>query len=126
MFVFKISWLPYMFIIGGIAIAAEGQYSALVLVPIGIVWLVIKYGSRSSGSNANSAEVPATYVQPTAPVETAASAENPASAENHTSAQPIAPSETQPAPAHTPKFCMNCGNKLIPGSKFCPECGQKL
>ncbi|MBQ9566363.1 MAG: SPFH domain-containing protein [Synergistaceae bacterium] len=30
------------------------------------------------------------------------------------------------APAETPKFCSNCGQKLSPGMKFCPGCGRQI
>ena len=112
MLVFKLSWLPYMFIIAGIALAAEGQPSALILCVIGGVWLYIKFKNKKTENASNNA--------------------NP-SGESHATthiphAANIVPESASPAGENnaTAKFCSNCGTKINPGSVFCNHCGKKL
>lgn len=44
-------------------------------------------------------------------------------------AQPVAAQPVAPQPESTPfvpKFCANCGTKLLENAKFCVNCGQKI
>ena len=36
------------------------------------------------------------------------------------------PTQAQPQPAETIKFCTECGNRLTTDSKFCPVCGNRI
>ncbi|SEK23072.1 PrsW family glutamic-type intramembrane protease [Ruminococcus albus] len=40
--------------------------------------------------------------------------------------QTYTPSQIQPQPGETVKFCNECGNKLTSDTKFCPICGHKI
>jgi len=51
MIFFKLSWVPYILIIAGIALAAEGQFAALILTAVGVIWLVMKHQDKSDNSN---------------------------------------------------------------------------
>lgn len=127
MIVFKLSWLPYMLIIGGIGIAMDGQPAALILTVIGGVWLYFKYKNNNSGTTSQSGS--------------ASSASKPAATNNKVSSAPKAVSaapkavETvQSAPKAQPveqvkpvgKFCRHCGSKVEPDDIYCVECGEKL
>ena len=99
MLIFKLSWVPYILIIAGIAVAADGDASALILTAIGIIWLIIKYYNKSkNSSNSNT--------------------------QNETSfSTNSAPATNQSANV---KYCRNCGAKLEDGDVFCVECGSKI
>ena len=112
MLVFKLSWLPYMFIIAGIALAAEGQPSALILCVIGGVWLYFKFKNKKAENASNNANpFGAPYITTNVP-----------------QAAPVASKSDPPTDANNgvAKFCSNCGTKMNPGSVFCNHCGKKL
>ena len=112
MLVFKLSWLPYMFIIAGIALAAEGQPSALILCVIGGGWLYLKFKNKKAENNTNNANPSgAPYITTNVP-----------------QAAPVASKSAPLTDANNGvvKFCSNCGTKINPGSVFCNHCGKKL
>lgn len=141
MIVFKLSWLPYMLILTGIILAADGQPAALILTAIGCAWLYFKYQGNQSGASVDGASdtastgAPPTAGAPYSPV-AAPTAETPAAAPTVAPAaeKPVAAPAAEPpvvpvtpaAQADEIKFCCNCGTKAIPGSVFCSECGEKL
>lgn len=50
MIVFKLSWLPWILIIAGVALLADGEAPGVVLLIIGVVWLFLKLRSKSKNS----------------------------------------------------------------------------
>lgn len=129
MFVFKLSWLPYILIIAGIWLAVEGQPAALILTAGGGAWLYFNYKSKQTSAPSNPPSGAPTAT-PTATAGTAASTPDPS-----IPVSPIAvpvteypsPEEKPSAPkASTMQFCGQCGAKIIPGSAFCGQCGAKL
>lgn len=121
MFVYKLSWLPYMTLIAGIILIAEGTEGGEFLFLAGLIWtgytLYSKYVKKKAQNSASEPVAPAqTHSVQSTPV-------NPAPAQN----EPAQSAPVQPAPsASAPKFCSSCGYKLTPGSVFCPSCGKKL
>ena len=62
MFVYKISWLPYIFIIGGVGMlfsVSEGNsdpsvyFGSIILIAIGCAWLYFKKQKKEAESSAN-------------------------------------------------------------------------
>lgn len=51
MIVFKLSWLPWILIIGGIGLLSDGEAAGVALLLIGAVWLVLRYRSKKSGDS---------------------------------------------------------------------------
>lgn len=141
MFVFKLSWLPYIFLIGGIALLADGDEAGAVIFLIGLVWTGYTLYKKFGKKNAQSGAAP---VQPSAPAQITEPAKPAAPVQAEKTEQPAAPASpmqeekplqsaapAQPAaaaqPATTaPKFCFNCGNKLDAGAVFCSSCGKKV
>jgi len=131
MFVFKLSWLPYMLIIAGICLAADGQPAALIMTAGGGAWLYFSYKSKQSNAPAN----PSAGVSVAPPVGASVPTETAAAPDPSVPVSPIAvpvaaypdPEEKPAAPkTHTIQFCGQCGAKVIPGSAFCGSCGAKL
>ena len=120
MIVFKLSWLPYMLIIAGIAAIAGGEPAGLVFIVIGGVWLYFKYKNKNSGTTSQSG--------------TASSVSKPAATNNTVNSAPKAVETVQSAPKTKPveqtkpvgKFCRHCGAKVEPDDIYCVECGEKL
>lgn len=127
MIVFKLSWLPYMFIIAGIALAAEGQPAALILVVIGAVWLYFKFKNKREANASNKPYNPNTSYN-TNPSNNTNTSGAPYSTTNAPQSNHIvsSPAPTVDASQSAAKFCSNCGAKAVPGSVFCSNCGNKL
>ena len=120
MIVFKLSWLPYMMIIAGIAVISEGEPTGLICIGIGGVGLYFKYKNKNSGTTSQSG--------------TASSASKPAVSSKTVNSAPKAVTAVQSAPKTQPveqakpagKFCRHCGAKVEPDDIYCVECGEKL
>lgn len=141
MFVFKLSWFPYMLILAGIVLAADGQPAALTMTAGGIAWLYFSYKSKQSNTpTSSSAGAP---VAPPVGAPTATPGAAPTVTPNETVSSPdpgvpvspiAVPVTAYPAPEETPappkantvQFCGSCGAKVTPGSAFCGSCGAKL
>jgi len=112
MIVFKIGWLPYILILGGILVAIEGDPSALILSLIGGVWLYVKYAKKPGSSSRSHT---ASTVTAAAPKQVS------------TPRPPISPAKPVSEPVKpAAKFCRHCGAKVEPGDVYCIECGDKL
>lgn len=114
MIVFKLSWLPWILVFGGLCGAAEGTPEAIIMSVIGGLWLYFKYKNNNS-STASSASKPAV------------SSKTGNSAPKDVTAVQSAP-KTQPVEQAEPagKFCRHCGAKVEPDDIYCVECGEKL
>ena len=121
MLVFKLSWLPFILILAGILLAAEGQPAALILCVIGGVWLYFRFKNKKTGNASSKPNTPNT------PYNTNAS-NAPYSTTNVPQSNHIVsnPAPTVDANKTAAKFCSNCGAKATPGSVFCSNCGNKL
>lgn len=126
MIFFKLSWLPYILIIGGIFGAIEGEPAALIMTAIGGIWLYFKYSKKSKPSNQSGTAGhtytpnPGTPVQPKI-IDAAAVKPVPQPPVVKPVPQPI------PDPVRTGrKFCCYCGAKVEPDDVYCVECGEKL
>lgn len=141
MFVFKLSWLPYMLIIAGIILLADGDEAGIMLAIIGAGWLFSKSRAKktpASGQSAGTQETPVQTAEAVPSPDTAAQnapspekAPAPAAAFQEEPPKPVPPVQNTPVQSEqsavpAPKFCPYCGVKLEPGSKFCPSCGKKL
>ena len=122
MFVYKISWLPYICIIGGVCmIFSEGEkdssvyLGAIIFITIGCLWLYFKRQNKESAGESNSSGVAASSCNTTYSVPV-----------NHTPSESSKVNEPVTTVSGTPKFCRYCGTKALPGSIFCSECGNKL
>lgn len=117
MFIFKLSWLPYIFILGGIWGAIEGDPSSLLLSVIGGVWLAFKYANKSDLSSQTSTSS-----------QTRTSSTNTYSATNEIDAEPVTPALQPSAAPVKPvdKVCRYCGANVEPDDIYCVECGEKL
>lgn len=135
MIFFKLSWLPYILIIGGIFGAIEGEPAALIMTAIGGVWLYFKYSNKNKSSNQsgtagqtytpNPGAVPqqkvidAVTVKPVPQPPVVKPAPQP----------PVTNPVSQPTPEPVSagrKFCCYCGAKVEPDDVYCVECGEKL
>lgn len=126
MIFFKLSWLPYILIIGGIFGAAEGEPAALIMTAIGGIWLYFKYSNKKKSSNQSGTSgqtyTPNPGAVPQQKVIDAAAV------------KPVPqPPVVKPAPQPTPglvstgrKFCCYCGAKVELDDVYCVECGEKL
>ena len=120
MFVFKLSWLPWILVFGGLYFAAEGAPEAIIMSVIGGLWLYFKYKNKNSGTTSQSG--------------TASSASKPAVSGKTVKSAPKAVTAVQSAPKTQPveqakpvgKFCRHCGTKVEPDDIYCVECGEKL
>ena len=136
MFVFKLSWLPYMLIIAGIILLADGDAAGIALAIIGAGWLFAKSRAKktpASGQSAGTQETPVQTAEAVPSPDTAAQnapspekAPAPAAAFKEEPPTPDTPVQSEQSAAPAPKFCPYCGVKLEPGSKFCPSCGNRL
>lgn len=126
MIIFKLSWLPYILIIGGIFGAVEGEPAALIMTAIGGIWLYFKYSNKKKSSNQSGTSgqtyTPNPGAVPQQKVIDAAAV------------KPVPqPPAVKPAPQPTPgpvstgrRFCCYCGAKVEPDDVYCVECGEKL
>lgn len=117
MFVYKLSWLPWILVFGGLYGAAEGVSEAMIMSLIGGLWLYFKYQNNNSGTTSQSG----TASKP------AVSSKTVNSAPKAVTAVQSAP-KTQPVEQAKPagKFCRHCGAKVEPDDIYCVECGEKL
>lgn len=127
MIVFKLSWLPYMLIIAGIAVVAEGQPAGLIFIAIGGIWLYFKYKNKKSGTTSQSGTASSTS-KPAATNNTVNSAPKAVpSAPKAVETVQSAPKAQSVEPAKpVGKFCRHCGAKVEPDDVYCIECGEKL
>lgn len=120
MFVYKLSWLPWMLVFAGLYGASEGASEAIIMSVIGGLWLYFKYKNNNSGTTSQSG--------------TASSASKPAVSGKTVKSAPKAVTAVQSAPKTQPvepakpagKFCRHCGTKVEPDDIYCVECGEKL
>ena len=111
MFVFKLSWLPYLLLIAGIGMLCQGDVLyGIVLTVLGGIW---------------------TYGRITDKKESAASTAAKAAPKPEPKPQPKPTLKPEPKAAQEPakpagKFCRHCGAKAEPGDIYCIECGNKL
>lgn len=96
--VFKLSWLPYMLIIGGVFALFSGEESTLggiVMIAIGAIWLYLKHSNKNENSNVG---------------------EN--KSIDHS------PTETSIKPEILK--CKKCGAELDENAVYCVNCGSKV
>ena len=121
MIIFKLSWLPYILILAGILLAAEGQPAALILCVIGGVWLYFKFKNKKAENSSNKPNTPnASYNT------NASNAPYPTTNAPQPTQIVSNPTPTVDANKTAAKFCSKCGAKATPGSVFCSNCGNKL
>ena len=121
MFVFKLSWLPYLLVIAGISFLVEGQVlPGIALAVLGGIWIYIKFTDKKS-EKSNQSNSTSTASKP------AVSSKTVNSAPKAVTAVQSAP-KTQPVEQAKPagKFCRHCGAKVEPNDIYCVECGEKL
>ncbi len=110
MYIVKVKWLPWIFIIAGLYGLFSGEWNAflaIIVIALGGVGAYYFYGGKSSGSTPNTR--PTGYNPPTEPKHTDITA--------HPAQVPAATGE---------KVCPNCGAPVEEGMFFCSKCGTKV
>ena len=104
MFVFKLSWLPYMLIIAGIYFLTDGQIGAgLVFCALGGGWLYSRFSNKpaAGGKTGSTKQIESDSVYKSS---------TPQSAEKKMSK----------------KFCQYCGAEVDLYDMYCSACGKKI
>lgn len=100
MMVFKLTWIPYIFLIAGISFVYEGNnvIPGLFMMALGIIGIIIKSNNKAKDNQS----------KPTAN-------------------QPKNHGTSQSQNSSTQSYCPQCGTMAIgEHSKFCNRCGTKL
>jgi hypothetical protein len=102
-YIVKVKWLPWIFIIAGLYGLFSGEWNALlaiIVIALGGVGAYYFYGGKGSGSTPNTR--PTGYHPPVEP---------------HSAQIPAANGE---------KVCPNCGAPVEEGMLFCSKCGTRV
>lgn len=105
MMVIPLKWFPWLILIVGIVVMAEGEVgTGIIMAAIGIVWLFLR--SRSKQNNTES------------------------SAGSHNQAPPpVQRTNNTNSTAQTDQraaFCPSCGARVSGDAAYCVSCGHKL
>ena len=105
MMVIPLKWLPWLLVIGGIALIADGETEGVIALIIGVVWLILRSPSKGSTSqSASSAKTATTQI----------------------TTQTKQPSQQPKQTVQSDAVCPVCGTHADNGVIFCPNCGTKL
>ena len=124
--VFKLSWFPYMAILGGIiVIFTEGEILwGACLIILGIVLIPLFSGSKSNANNTDNQSSPLENT-----TDDAINAQSPTQSEpqSHQDAYDTATdSQNHTEQPRRVKFCPHCGEKANEMYVFCIKCGGKM
>ena len=124
--VFKLSWFPYMAILGGIIIIfTEGEILwGACLILLGIVLIPLFSGSKNNANSTDNRPGPAENITDDA-INTQASTQK--AEEPHQNAYDAATdSQNHTDQPRRVKFCPHCGEKINEMYAFCIKCGGKI
>ena len=102
MFVFKLSWAPWILIVAGILVAMDDP-TGLVLTVAGIIWLVLKARKKKGATKSS-----------VSPSFTKAKKSNATKMQQTNTSKAVM------------NYCPHCGKPVQSDFAFCTDCGSKL
>lgn len=119
MLVFKVSWIPWLLLIGAFGLIFSDNANdvgwGIIIMIVSIIWLIARYSKKNSYSSKSTASSSRAAVQPE-------HVETPRVSTPPVSTTPV----SAPKSANGSLQCPNCKNVEGEGNYFCSKCGTKI